>query len=75
MWMWFWLVRRIGSDSASVFTLMNPVFGILLSAAFFHTAVTRNDMIGTAWSSPAWHLSMFSAGRARPLIPAVYYQH
>ena len=68
MWMWFWLVRRIGSDSASVFHLMNPVFGILLSAAFFHTAVTRNDMIGTAVVIAGMALSMrwkAPGGRAR----------
>lgn len=47
MWMWFWLVRRIGSDTASAFHLLNPIFGIFLAAAFFHTAVTSNDIVGT----------------------------
>ena len=70
MWMWFWLVRRIGSDSASVFHLMNPVFGILLSAAFFHTGVTRNDIIGTAVVITGMVLAMHwkaPGGRARPV--------
>ena len=47
---------------------MNPVFGILLSAAFFHTAVTRNDMIGTAVVIAGMALSMrwkAPGGRAR----------
>lgn len=48
MWMWFALVRRLGAESASVFHLMNPIFGLLLSAWFFHSAVTGKNMLGTA---------------------------
>ena len=61
MWMWFALVRRLGAESASVFHLMNPVFGLLLSAWFFHSDISGKDMLGTA---------IVVAGMALAVLPA-----
>lgn len=46
--LWLALVRRIGAAHASSFHLLNPVFGVALSAAFLGAAVTPLDVIGAA---------------------------
>jgi len=45
---WLALVRRIGAAHAARFHLLNPVFGVMLSAAVFGTAILSTDLIGTA---------------------------
>lgn len=45
---WLALVRRVGAAHAASFHLLNPVFGVALSAALFGTAVLSTDLIGTA---------------------------
>ncbi len=45
---WLALVREIGAAHASSFHLLNPVFGLMFSAAVFGTAVTATDLLGTA---------------------------
>lgn len=45
---WLALVRRVGAAHAASFHLLNPVFGVALSAALFGTAVLTTDLIGTA---------------------------
>ncbi len=44
---WLGLVRRIGAAHAASFHLLNPVFGVALSAAVFGTAILSTDLIGT----------------------------
>lgn len=43
---WLHLVRKIGAAHASSFHLLNPIFGVLLSAAIFHTKIVKTDLIG-----------------------------
>ena len=44
---WLALLRRIGTAQASSFHLLNPIFGIFLSALVFSTAVLGTDMLGS----------------------------
>lgn len=44
---WLALLRRIGVAQASSFHLLNPVFGIALSALVFGSAMRGTDMLGT----------------------------
>lgn len=46
--LWLGLVRRIGAAHASSFHLLNPVFGVALSALFLGSEITRLDLIGGA---------------------------
>jgi drug/metabolite transporter (DMT)-like permease len=45
---WLALVRKIGAAHAASVHLLNPVFGVMLSAAVFGTTITSLDLIGTA---------------------------
>lgn len=45
--LWLALLRRIGVAQASSFHLLNPVFGIVLSALVFGTALRGSDVLGT----------------------------
>ncbi|WP_370680108.1 DMT family transporter [Comamonas sp. GB3 AK4-5] len=45
--LWLALLRRIGVAQASSFHLLNPVFGIVLSALVFGTALRGSDVWGT----------------------------
>jgi len=44
---WLALLRRIGVAQASSFHLLNPVFGVVLSALVFGTAIRGTDVAGT----------------------------
>lgn len=44
---WLALLRRIGVAQASSFHLLNPIFGIVLSALVFGTAIRGTDAAGT----------------------------
>ncbi|MDO1582260.1 DMT family transporter [Rhizobium oryzicola] len=44
--LWLALVRRIGAAHASSFHLLNPVFGVALSAAFLGAAISSRDVLG-----------------------------
>ncbi|MDR0996526.1 MAG: EamA family transporter [Zoogloeaceae bacterium] len=46
--LWFALLRRVGTAQASSFHLLNPLFGIFLSAWFFGTPVRMSDLAGAA---------------------------
>lgn len=43
---WLWLLRRIGAAHAASFHLINPLFGIALSALIFGSPVLTTDLIG-----------------------------
>lgn len=43
---WLWLLRRIGAAHAASFHLINPVFGIGLSAAIFGSPILLSDVVG-----------------------------
>lgn len=43
---WLALVRRIGAAHAASFHLLNPVFGVVLSAAVFGTEILASDIVG-----------------------------
>ncbi len=44
---WLALLRRIGVAQASSFHLLNPIFGIALSALVFGTSIRITDAVGT----------------------------
>lgn len=45
---WLYLVRKTGAAHASSFHLLNPVFGVFISAAVLHTKILFTDLVGTA---------------------------
>jgi drug/metabolite transporter (DMT)-like permease len=46
--LWLWLVRRIGAAHAATFHLINPLFGIALTAALFGSPILTSDLLGAA---------------------------
>lgn len=45
---WFWLVRRIGSTRAATFHFLNPVFGVAVAAMLLGEGLGWIDAIGVA---------------------------
>lgn len=45
--LWLSLIRRAGASHAATFHLLNPIFGIMLSAAALGTPILHSDVIGT----------------------------
>jgi drug/metabolite transporter (DMT)-like permease len=44
---WFWLIRRYPATRLASFTLLTPVFGLLLGAALLGEAITARLVIAT----------------------------
>jgi drug/metabolite transporter (DMT)-like permease len=46
MMLWFYLIKKNGAATASVYHLINPFFGVLLSYVFFGSKIMPMDCIG-----------------------------
>jgi len=47
-WLWFTLVRRIGTVRAATFHFLNPVFGVAIAALFLGEGLGPLDLVGVA---------------------------
>ena len=45
---WFWLVRRYPATQLASFTLLTPVFGLLLGALLLSEPITAGLLLGLA---------------------------
>ncbi|MDR2659866.1 MAG: DMT family transporter [Spirochaetaceae bacterium] len=46
MLLWFYLIKKNGAATASIYHLINPFFGVLLAHIFFGAKITPMDCIG-----------------------------
>lgn len=61
--LWLWLVRRIGAAHAASFHLINPLFGIALSALIFGSPILLSDLVGAAVVIAALGIVILDSGR------------
>jgi len=72
---WFWLLTKYRASQLGVFSLMTPVFGVLLGVLLLGEPLTREFAIGTLGvlagilivSTYPWIAQLFEAGRRRRL--------
>ena len=46
MILWFYLIKKNGAATASIYHLINPFFGVILSYIFFKTKIMPIDCVG-----------------------------
>ncbi|MCL1984981.1 MAG: DMT family transporter [Betaproteobacteria bacterium] len=57
MGLWFFLIRVTGAGIASTYHLLNPVFGLILSAIVLGTPLAAKDFAGVAMIAGGLYLS------------------
>jgi drug/metabolite transporter (DMT)-like permease len=65
MILWFYLIKKNGAATASVYHLINPFFGVLLSYIFFGSKIMPMDCIGLVIIAGAVILAGFSNGKVK----------
>lgn len=70
MLLWFFLIRKAGPGRASVFLLLNPAFGAVLSRVFFGTPITAIDWAGIACVAAGLFVTTQKIRFGREKVPA-----
>ena len=66
MGLWMLLIRASGAASASAYHLLNPFFGVLLSAAILRTPMRSADFLGAAIIAFGLFLTMTASKQGEP---------
>ena len=69
-WIWFQLVRMIGSTRAAAYHFLNPFFGVAIAALLLGESMTLRDVIGVAVVTAGILAVQLSAIRSREIISA-----
>jgi len=69
-WIWFQLVRMIGSTRAAAYHFLNPFFGVAIAALLLGESMTLRDVIGVAIVTAGILAVQLSAIRSREIISA-----